>query len=69
MEMISVNDSEREEWVRNDEGLYAWFQSWRRRRVGARGVRDFVREMRSELDACIEAVKSGAKQAHFLKYG
>lgn len=42
-----MNDSEREMWVQNDEGLYAW---WRSSRTS---MREFLRTNRAELDACI----------------
>lgn len=64
-----MNDAEREQWVNNDEGLYDWYRGWRRGRLGVRSVRAFVREHRSELDACIQRMLSGEKRAHYLKYG
>lgn len=42
-----MNDTERELWVINDEGLYNW---WRSSGVGKRR---FLREYRAEIDAAI----------------
>jgi hypothetical protein len=38
-----MNDSDREGWIMNDEGLYLW---WRRSRMG---ISTFVRKFRKEL--------------------
>ncbi len=43
-----MNDSEREMWIDNDEGLYHW---WRQ---SGQSKRKFMRENRTELDECIE---------------
>ena len=43
-----LNDRERSLWVQNDEGLYSW---WRRSR---RGLRAFIRENRTALDAVLK---------------
>lgn len=45
-----MNDTEREQWVNNDEGLYNW---QRRSRLS---MRAFVRANRAEIDAAIESV-------------
>ena len=42
-----LNDSDREEWVRNDEGLH---NMWKRSRLS---MRKFVRENRAVLDSII----------------
>lgn len=42
-----LNDSEREMWVMNDEGLYRWWKSERC------SLRTFIRTNRTELDSCI----------------
>ena len=42
-----LNDTEREQWVNNDEGLYNW---WRR---SHQSMRQFIRKNRTELDAAI----------------
>lgn len=44
-----MNDSEREQWVNNDEGLYNWWKSSRQ------PIRTFVRENRDELTKIITA--------------
>jgi len=50
MREISINDSDREDFVRNDEGLYTW---WRSEMRGEKKLRQFVRSHRSEIDAAI----------------
>lgn len=45
-----LNDSEREMWVNNDEGLYNWFRSSRL------SMREFLRQNRAEIDAAITGV-------------
>jgi len=57
-----MNDTERSQWIDNDEGLYGW---WRRSGLSKRA---FVRQYRKELDAAITPVISGDKPAHWLKY-
>lgn len=58
-----MNDTEREDWVRNDEGLY---NMWRRSRLS---MRAFVKKKnRKFIDEIIEAVSSGTKSAHYLEY-
>lgn len=42
-----LNDSERAQWIDNDEGLYLWKKSTRL------SMRQFIRENRAEIDACI----------------
>jgi hypothetical protein len=58
-----ANDSDREDFVNNDEGLY---DMWRR---SGRGITRWVRENREMIDECMGNVTSGAKPAHYLKYG
>lgn len=58
-----MNDTERAEWIDNDEGFYDWWQSSRQPK------REFIRENRGEIDAAIANVTSGDKPAHYLKYG
>ena len=45
-----MNDTEREQWVSNDEGLYSWWRS-----TGL-GMSVFVRTYRSSLDAAIDCL-------------
>jgi hypothetical protein len=59
----TLNDTERAQWIDNDEGLYNWWRSSRQSK------RAFIRDNRAELDACINRVLSGAKPAHYLAYG
>jgi hypothetical protein len=58
-----MNDTEREQWIDNDEGLY---DQWRRSR---QSKREFIRANRAEIDAAIQPVIAGDKPAHHLKYG
>ena len=44
---FTINDSDRAEWVNNDEGLYNWWKSTKK------GITTFVRENRKELDEFI----------------
>lgn len=57
-----MNDKERRQWVDNDEGLY---DLQRRSKTPAK---KWIRENRALIDTVIEAVTSGAKRAHYLKY-
>ena len=54
-----MNDEERREWVRNDEGLYSWF---RRSRMG---LYAFVVANRAIIDKELEA--KGVKMDAFRK--
>ena len=45
-----MNDTEREQWVNNDEGLYNWWKESRQ------SMRNFIRENRAALTECIERV-------------
>jgi hypothetical protein len=47
----TINNSEREMWVMNDEGLYNW---WKRSRLSKR---KFISEHREEIDAAIRSVR------------
>ena len=58
----TMNDTERELWVINDEGLYRWWKGSRQSK------RQFLRENRTEIDAVIERMVSGEKRQHFLAY-
>lgn len=60
---VRLNDSDREDWIRNDEGLHSWWKSSRL------PMRQFIRENRAEIDAVILPVLSGNKKAHHLIYG
>jgi hypothetical protein len=56
------NDTERAQWIDNDEGLYNWWRSSRQSK------RQFIRENRAEIDKCIDNVTGGNKPAHYLAY-
>jgi uridine kinase len=43
-----MNNSEREQWIDNDEGLYRWWKSSRLSK------RQFIKENREEIDAAID---------------
>jgi hypothetical protein len=58
-----VNNTEREQWIDNDEGLYDWWKS------SGLSKREFIKQNRAEIDAAIENVTSGSKPASYLKYG
>jgi hypothetical protein len=58
-----MNDTERAQWIDNDEGLYDWWRSSRQSK------RAFIRENRAEIDAAISPVVEGDKPAHWRKYG
>lgn len=58
-----ANDSERRDYVNNDEGLY---DIWKR---SGKGITVWVRENRALIDAMQDAYTSGTLPAHFLKYG
>jgi hypothetical protein len=58
-----VNDTERAQWVDNDEGLYsAWKGSGLSKRV-------FISRNREDIDAAIGNVRTGRQPAHYLRYG
>jgi hypothetical protein len=58
-----MNDTERAQWVDNDEGLYNWKRSTRL------PMREFLRQNRAEIDAAISRVISGERPAGYLAYG
>lgn len=55
-----MNDTEREQWVNNDEGLYIW---QRRSRLP---MRQFLRENRTEIDQAINRVLDRKPTSHEL---
>jgi hypothetical protein len=59
----TLNDTDRSQWIDNDEGLYNWFRSSRQTK------QEFIKANRTELDACIRNVTDGRKPAHYLAYG
>lgn len=58
-----MNNTEREQWIDNDEGLYRWWKSSRLSK------REFIKASRDEIDAAIRNVTEGTKPAHYLAYG
>lgn len=57
-----MNDTDREQWVDNDEGLY------RMMRESRKSKRAFVRENRAFIDDVIGNVSQNRKPAHYLAY-
>jgi hypothetical protein len=53
-----MNESERTQWVLNDEGLYDWWQE------EGGSVQSFVRRNRVELDLLITRTLDGERQTH-----
>ena len=58
-----MNDTERENWVDNDEGLYRLWRSSRKSK------RIFVRSNRELIDSVVLNVTTGKQPAHYLVYG
>jgi hypothetical protein len=63
MKRLRINDTDRAQWVDNDEGLCNW---WRTLRISKR---KFIRLNRVEIDSVIRNVTEGRKPAHYLEYG
>lgn len=59
---VTLNDNDREEWIKNDEGLHDWYRQSRL------SMRAFIRQNRSDIDAAIIPALEGTKSAHHLKY-
>lgn len=45
-----MNDSERDQWIDNDEGLYYWWKATRLSKTA------FIRQNRQEIDEVIKGV-------------
>lgn len=58
-----MNDTDRSQWIDNDEGLYRWWKS------SKLSKREFIRQNRKELTDIINNVQSGRQPAHYLTYG
>lgn len=58
-----MNNTEREQWIDNDEGLYRWWKSSRLSK------REFIKQNRAEIDEAINNVTGNKKPAHYLAYG
>ena len=57
-----MNNSEREQWIANDEGLYNW------KRQSRLSMREFIKQNRAEIDAAINNVTTAKQPAHYLAY-
>lgn len=53
-----MNNSEREMWIRNDEGLYRWWKSTRL------SMRKFIQEYKVEIDTAIDSVLNPKRTNH-----
>lgn len=62
MKHDTINDSDRRDWINNDEGLYNWKRSSRL------SMRAFINLNRADIDAVIRRVRDGEKPAHYLAY-
>lgn len=58
-----MNDTDRSQWIDNDEGLYDWW------RMSRQSKAQFIRENRDEITKAINNVLEDKKPAHYLKYG
>lgn len=58
-----MNDSDREEWIANDEGLYDM------QRKSGKGMTSWIRANRKLIDEVADNVKTSKQPAHYLKYG
>ena len=58
-----MNNTEREQWIDNDEGLYNWWKSSRMSK------REFIKENRAQIDEVIENMISNKKPQHYMTYG
>ena len=58
-----MNDTERKQWVENDEGLYCCY------RTSRKPLTRFVRDNREFIDEVIGNVTTGRRPAHYLEYG
>lgn len=63
MKRDTINDTDRAQWIDNDEGLYCLWRSARQPK------RQWIRENRDFIDSVIRNVRDGARPAHYLRYG
>lgn len=63
MKTDRLNDTDRSQWIDNDEGLYCWWKSSRMTK------RAFISTYRREITEAIENVRGNQKPAHYLRYG
>lgn len=73
-----MNNTEREQWIDNDEGLYNWWKGSKNPITDSTGhiigyksmsKRAFIQENRAAIDEAIENMTSGKKPQHYLAYG
>lgn len=55
-----MNNTDRAQWIDNDEGLYNWWKGTRLSKAA------FIKANRAAIDEAIENVTSGKKPAHYL---
>ena len=48
-----MNDKDREDWINNDEDLYRWMRDETRVSSFRGGMREFIRQNRTAIDAHI----------------
>lgn len=58
-----MNNTDRSQWIDNDEGLYCWWKSSKLSKA------QFIKENKEEIDKAINNVLGNEKPAHYLKYG
>lgn len=58
-----MNNTDREQWIDNDEGLYCM---WKESRLSKRA---FIKENRADIDKVIDNITNSKKPAHYLRYG
>lgn len=58
-----MNNSDRNQWIDNDEGLYNWWKS------SGLNKAEFIKLYKQEIDQVINNVTSNKKPAHYLAYG
>lgn len=66
-----MNDSYRQQWVENDEGLYNLYMSYRKEKRNSkekRNIRTFIKNNRLFVTEVIGNILSGKRKAHYLAY-
>lgn len=58
-----MNNSDREQWIDNDEGLYNWWK------ISRLSKRKFIQENRVAIDKVIANMTEHLKPYHYLAYG
>lgn len=62
----TINDTDREDFVRNDEGLY---NMWRSEMRGEKKIREFVRANRDTIDSAIQKSMQPKSDGHYYMIG